>query len=83
MTDGYTNLTKKDLPEGYEKYRDMIVDFVIRERKNIEQVSEKDLQMVLRASEREAAASHFLNPDRPTLKEFVRDLLKEKDVKSG
>ena len=72
LTDAYVNLTRSDLPEGWEEFRDMVRDFIIREANALNRISKDDMHRILNASEREAESGKFLNPDRPALKNWIR-----------
>jgi glycosyltransferase involved in cell wall biosynthesis len=72
LTDAYVNLTRTDLPDGWEHFRDRVREFIIKEADALNRIKKDDLYRVLHASESEAETGGYLNPDRPALTNWIR-----------
>lgn len=75
MTDAYVNLTRHDLPEGWETMRKQVAEFA---RENVDiliNLSEEGYDRVLKASETEATAGKFLNAERPEFMAWLKEIL--------
>lgn len=75
LTDAYVNLTRKDLPEGWETFEQMVREFAKENVDVLKRILEDDMKRVLAASEKEASGGKFLNPDRPTFREWMRKVV--------
>ena len=75
LTDAYVNLTRKVLPDGWEEYYAMVSEFAKENKDALKHILEDDMKKVLAASEKEAACGRFLNPDRPSFRDWVRKVV--------
>ena len=76
LTDAYVNLTRKELPEGWEHFRQRVREWAIENRTVLRSLTNDEMQRVLKASKTESEAARFLNPDRPGLVEWYKALVK-------
>ena len=74
LTDAYTNPTRADLPEGWEHFRDRVREYILKEAKTLNRLTQDELKMLQNASEKEAAGAGFLNPNRPPLREWIKTI---------
>lgn len=74
LTDAYVNLTRTDLPDGWETFRDMVRQFAKDNQDALNRLKDIDIRRVLKASETEASGGHFLNENRPKFSEWLKDL---------
>lgn len=74
LTDAYTNLTRSDLPEGWEHLRDRVREFILKEANVLNRIKPADLERILEASEKEAQGGGYLNPYRLDFRDWVRSI---------
>ena len=77
LTDAYVNLTRTDLPDGWEEFEQMVREFARENMDSMKRVLEDDMKRVLAASEKEALGGRFLNPNRPTFREWMDKVVNE------
>lgn len=74
LTDAYVNLTRRNLPDGHERFEDRVREFIIREGKVMNSVDHETVRRILTVSENEAKGGGYLNPDRPELRAWIRSI---------